>query len=129
MSQDDKNDECCGQGGKWRCACGGRSKEEAIAKEMQLPERIIWLSFADPKSRKFLGVAVTRARGVITATQKLYDLGANPGGEVVGCFIGEDDVKPEHMDILMSEAMLIAEGYLVSEDQYVNRRVEDCGST
>lgn len=44
---------------------------------------LLWLSFADDD--KFRGVVITEAEDVGEATQKLYRLGVNPGGQVL-CF-------------------------------------------
>jgi hypothetical protein len=50
-----------------------------------------WLSFADPDGQRgevvggvrgFLGVAIVRAHGLITATQEAKRQGCNPGGQV-----------------------------------------------
>lgn len=56
-----------------------------LNKESDQPTRYWWLSFADsnlPKGKQFLGVAVVKARGYISAIQKTHRLGINPGGEV-----------------------------------------------
>lgn len=46
-----------------------------------------WLSFCDParpKGEQFLGVAIVRAGGVVSAAAEAGRLGINPGGEVAG---------------------------------------------
>lgn len=48
--------------------------------------RYLWLSFADPDKpagSRFLGVVITRALGLVHAVRHLYDIGVNPGGQVL----------------------------------------------
>lgn len=64
-----------------------------------------WLSFIDPdrpQGRRFLGVAVVRAEGPLSATNKAHDLGINPGGEVAIIRLPDDyKVIPEYVHRLL----------------------------
>lgn len=57
-----------------------------IEQEMMEPAGWYWLSYCDPskpRGKQFLGVAVVRAHGVVTAAQRAWKLKINPGGEMV----------------------------------------------
>jgi hypothetical protein len=47
-----------------------------------------WLSFAGEDGSR--GVAVVQGRDMATATQAAWDLGCNPGGEVLGLELSDD---------------------------------------
>lgn len=52
-----------------------------------MAEHLFYLSFADPdrpKGTQFLGACVIRAESILDAANRARDLGANPGGEVMG---------------------------------------------
>ena len=73
-------------------------RDELIAQEASEPEQWWWLSFADPKLPKgtqFLGVALIRASGFVTATFYANMLNLNPGGEIQGMGIPPEIVVPE----------------------------------
>jgi hypothetical protein len=68
--------------------------------EFRQPERWYYLSFADetrPKGEQFLGAAVVKANGVLTATRKCHVLGINPGGQVL-CVPLPEGQKPYPWD-------------------------------
>lgn len=57
-----------------------------------------WLSFADqelPEGSQFLGVAIVRAAGFVTAVGRTVILGINPGGECKGVAIRASAPIPE----------------------------------
>ncbi len=60
---------------------------EVLAEEAVSPEQWWWLSFADASG--FLGVAIVRAHGILSAATKARHLGINPGGDVRGYAIPE----------------------------------------
>jgi hypothetical protein len=71
-------------------ALTGKALEERVeqlyADELERPYGWYYLSFADPdlpQGEQFLGAAVVRAQGIITATSKCHDLQINPGGQVM----------------------------------------------
>lgn len=74
------------------------------------PERLWWLSFCDPEKpegQRFLGIAIVRAPGFVTATQVAHQSGCDPGGECRGFCIdetGEKYVKPEEIGRLLTRA-------------------------
>ncbi len=43
-----------------------------------------WMSFAGPRPIRFRGVAIVYAESYDQALQKTWDLGINPGGNVLG---------------------------------------------
>ena len=43
-----------------------------------------WLSFAGPRPKRFLGVAIVEAESYDQAVQKAWELEINPGGNVLG---------------------------------------------
>ena len=54
---------------------------------------LLWLSFCDPdkpKGKAFLGVAIVEADDNISAVRAAWDLGINPGGEVLICDCDQD---------------------------------------
>jgi hypothetical protein len=56
-----------------------------------------WLSFCDnkrPEGEQFLGAAMVRAHGVLTASHVAWALGCNPGGEMA-CVGPFDNDPPE----------------------------------
>jgi len=77
---------------------------DVTAVEEENEEHWWYLSFADGK---FLGACIVRAHGVVSASQRAWELGINPGGQVLGhivpegnedllprnCLLTEDDVK------------------------------------
>jgi hypothetical protein len=82
-----------------------------------------WLSFADPQrphGSQFLGVAVVRAPGFVTATVIARQLGINPGGEVRGFALPDDaPVTEADMNRLLShdEARAIGERKRLSDNK------------
>lgn len=64
-----------------------------------------WLSFIDPtrpQGERLLGVVVVHDIGPMLAVNKAYDLGVNPGGEVVIMPLPpEFDVPPEYRHRLL----------------------------
>lgn len=88
-----------------------RGQREVMEQDLTQPERWWWLSFADPKKPKgeqFLGVIITMGGGVGEITQKLWDMGINPGGEVqaVPYPDGEDPPPEQYRNKLLSKAQL-----------------------
>lgn len=94
-----------------------RGIREVMNKDLSQTERWWWLSFADPnkpEGEQFLGVIITLAGGIGEATQKLWDMGINPGGEVKA-YPYPDDVEPppEHCrNKLLSKADLEEAGLI-----------------
>lgn len=77
-------------------------------------ERVMWLSFCDnakPKGKRFLGVIVINALGLSDAILKTHAMGINPCGEVVSFVMGDEEIKPEHFNKLLSAKQLIKYGY------------------
>lgn len=75
-----------------------RGINEVLEKDMGQREQWWWLSFADPgkpTGEQFLGVIIVLAGGIGEATQKLWDMGINPGGEVRAYPIPEEHVPDE----------------------------------
>jgi len=86
----------------------------ALEREADKPETMLWLSFCDgskPKGQQFLGVVMTKARGVVHAVKHLHDIGVNPGGEVV-CVQTDANPAPDHVDVLLSKEQLQQFGYI-----------------
>lgn len=88
-----------------------RGIAEVMAKDLEQRERWWWLSFADPNKEpgeQFLGVIITLAGGIGEATQKLWDMGINPGGEVKAYPYPEDEEPPpeEYRNKLLSRDQL-----------------------
>ena len=82
-----------------------RRKKELLDQEAAQPERLMWLSFAT--DTKFLGGVYVMARGFIHAIDKAHQLGINPGGQVQGHDVPDENaarVKPEWRDRLLSKA-------------------------
>lgn len=85
------------------------------------PEQWIWMSFVDPDrpaGMKFLGVIITKARGLMTAVENTYQRGINPGGEVMT--VPMPDWEPEHegiTDRLLSAADLEREGLAWADNE------------
>ncbi len=64
-----------------------------------------YLSFADdslPTGKQWLGAVITRAHHFMDAHARTYELGINPGGEVIGC--KALPVPPEYEDRLLNRA-------------------------
>lgn len=58
-----------------------------------MTERLFWLSFCDPSrpaGRKFLGCAIVGGAENGDAVRRAWDLGCNPGGEVVSAEIAPE---------------------------------------
>ncbi len=86
---------------------------ELIKEESSLESRQLWLSFCDtdkPKGDQFLGVIVIESCGLATAIQKLWEMGINPGGQVL-CY-ETSGVLPDHMGRLLSKDQLRSYGYI-----------------
>lgn len=67
-----------------------------------------WLSFADgtrPKGDQFLGVAVVKANGLMSAIMETHVRGINPGGGISGSVVL--DVPPDCLNRLMTKQELI----------------------
>ena len=78
-----------------------------VVEELMQPETLYYLSFAIPGT--FLGGAIVRAHGFVTAIIKTKELGINPGGQVLGHSIPDSvTVNPEWIDRLLSEQELEA---------------------
>ena len=66
-----------------------------------MSDPIWWLSFAEGK---FLGVFITRAKDFDTALRKTFNLGVNPGGQVMAYQCDNTDkIPPDAMDRLLSK--------------------------
>lgn len=77
--------------------------------ELAEPENkgIYYLSFADDEG--FLGGVFTEAHGIITAIERVNELGINPGGEVM-CFGPGPMPNPGCLDRLLSKDEINAAG-------------------
>lgn len=87
---------------------------QRMDEERDSPEHCLWMSFCDPerpKGQQFLGVVILRTKGVAHAIAKTWQLGINPGGEVMSYTTDPGDIKPEHFDRLLSHAELVEFGY------------------
>jgi hypothetical protein len=58
-----------------------------------------WLSFRDPDLNLNLGCTIVRASNFHEAVTKAHDLGINPGGEVLGWKMTEQQVIAEGLEI------------------------------
>lgn len=88
---------------------------DALEREQDNPEKLIWMSFCDPnltEGNKFLGVIITKAKGLAHAVEKTHDLGINPGGEIMSFEI-EDEIDIAHHDRLLSREDMKAAGFEV----------------
>ncbi len=84
--------------------------KKALEREVGSPPQCYWLSFADPdlpKGSQFLGVVITNAVGVAHAMQKCWDLGCNPGGQVMAYPTDAAKIPKECFDRLLSKQELI----------------------
>ncbi len=84
-----------------------RRFDEALEKEADQEPLYFWLSFVDPdkpKGQQFIGVIITRAKGMAHAIQKTHDLGINPGGEVL-C-VETEETPTDYMDRLLTPSIL-----------------------
>ncbi len=68
-------------------------KASLLAAERREPERLFWISFADDDRGGFLGVVITETHGVGTAAEKCWELGINPGGQMVAWEIPPEMLK------------------------------------
>jgi hypothetical protein len=85
------------------------------------PDSCWWLSFADPdkpKGQQFLGVAIVRAPGFVSAIELANSLGLNPGGAVQGTEIDPADIFPAHFRKLLSRKELVDAGYCDASESY-----------
>jgi hypothetical protein len=79
--------------------------QQLLAEESTQPERYIYLSFAQGKL--FLGGVITKAKGFMHAIAKTKKLQINPGGEVAGLPIPEDEVPDaKYLDRLLTKEEL-----------------------
>lgn len=88
--------------------------ERRLAEEQDRPERCLWISFCDtdrPKGQQFLGVVIMLAKGLAHAVDRSWELGINPGGEIMSYETDGSDIRPEHFDRLLSKDELMAYGY------------------
>lgn len=63
-------------------------------KLQKLFEKLWWLSFIDPhlpEGERFLGVAIVEAKDFDMALKKTWELGINPGGQVRGLELEEEN--------------------------------------
>jgi len=67
--------------GERQLAARGARRASIIAEEHRHAARWHYLSFADDTG--FLGGAIVRSHGFLTAIQRVTDMGINPGGEVM----------------------------------------------
>lgn len=58
-------------------------------------DKLFWLSFCDGGDGHFLGVVLVTAGDLFEAIAKAWDLGCNPGGEVLSL------VAPEPVEVLL----------------------------
>lgn len=95
-------------------------KREMLAQELaENRPRILWLSFCDeekPRGEQFLGVVITEALGLVHALRKTWDLGINPGGQVLSSEVENVPGFAEVKDRLLSKADLIKAG-LIEENE------------
>lgn len=85
-----------------------------LAEEAGANEVCLWMSFCDtrkPKGEQFLGVVITRAKGIASAIEKTWALGINPGGEVMSYETDPSDIAAECFDRLLSKHELVKAGY------------------
>ena len=85
-----------------------------LAEEEEADEVCLWMSFCDtdkPPGQQFLGVVITRARGLAHAIEKIWALGINPGGQVMSYETDSSAIAAEHFDRLLSKDELVAVGY------------------
>lgn len=88
---------------------------EKYSEEVGNEPSCIWMSFCDPdkpKGQQFLGVVIVKTKGFIHAKELAWDLGINPGGEILFSKIDGSDIKPEHFNKLLSHEDLIEAGYI-----------------
>lgn len=78
---------------------------------------LMWLSFV--KDDKFAGVAIVEANDVADASRKCWQLGCNPGGQVLSFEIPEDAEKERSYPrgVLLSEDFLKRDGH---------KKIKDC---
>lgn len=77
--------------------------EKVLERERSQPCRWWYLSFCSGEG--FLGAAIVLAPGMVHAAQRCHQLGINPGGEVLGGTLPENDLPPpEARDRLLSKA-------------------------
>ena len=77
--------------------------KQLLAAESREPEQFFYLSFAEPKpphGRGFLGACIVRAYGILTAVDRAWNLGINPGGEVLCMPVSH--CNPELLDRLLT---------------------------
>ena len=102
----------------------GMSREERnkrfndrLDEEVAHEDVCMWMSFCDtekPKGQQFIGVVITRAKGMAHAIDKTHRLGINPGGEVMSYETNPDDIASEHFDKLLTKDDLVAAGYIAA---------------
>ena len=62
-----------------------------------------WLSFCDPdrpKGERFLGVAIVPGITIVDACETAWDLGINPGGQVLGTELREPPIEKWRFQLL-----------------------------
>jgi hypothetical protein len=66
-----------------------------------------WLSFADPdrpEGERFLGVAIVEGDDAMDAMQTAWNLGCNPGGEILATqYRAKDSLSDDWINLLLSE--------------------------
>jgi hypothetical protein len=75
----------------------------AQAERENYPVRWMYISFAD-EDRGFLGACIILANGPASAIHRAWELGINPGGQVMSAEIGDQDIPgPEFLDRLLTK--------------------------
>jgi hypothetical protein len=68
-----------------------------------------WMSFCDarrPQGEQFLGVCIVRAHNEAEATRVAWQLGINPGGEIM--FMAIDEEQAGRLSFALPEDVLVA---------------------
>lgn len=74
-----------------------RTPEDVIQEELESPEKLMYLSFAGDEG--FLGAVIVSANGIATASVKCWQMGCNPGGEVMASVIMEPAASTITVDL------------------------------
>ena len=75
--------------------------------------KYMWLSFRDPENNVNLGVCIVEATDFTKAVDKAWELGINPGGEIGGYSLNQEQFEAEELGLnkLYSRQDMIDLGY------------------
>ena len=81
--------------------------------KMKNEKPYMWLSFREPKENLNLGCVIVKGSNLNDAVQRAWELNLNPGGEIAGFLLTEEQVKEENLEVerLYTKDELVELGY------------------